>query len=179
MSRDRQRGPDDVDRQRQQPEFSMAGQAIESGPPPMGQAPAPSQGQQPSSAQPSMPPQQQSRTEIGGGKPTAAIPMADIVESPDEVVVYVDLPGFEEDQIDIHADANNIYVTADRSDDPVYDADEGETALLAERPERLERRISLPSHIDPEEATATNEDGVCRIAVQKEEQERRHEIGFQ
>jgi HSP20 family protein len=121
----------------------------------------------------------QSGTESTGGQPAAAVPMVDIVESADEVVVYVDLPGFEEDQIDIHADANNLYVTADRSDDPVYDADEGESALLAERPVRLERRISLPSHIDPEEATATREAGVCEISVKKDEQERRHEIGFQ
>jgi len=123
--------------------------------------------------------QRQSGPESAAGQPTTASPMVDIVESADEVVVYVDLPGFEEDQIDIHADANNLYVTADRSDDPVYDADEGESALLAERPERLERRISLPSHIDPEDATATHEDGVCRIPVPKDERERRHEVGFQ
>jgi HSP20 family protein len=125
-----------------------------------------------------MPPPQ-SAAESADGQPPATIPMIDIVESDDEVVVYVDLPGFEEDQIDIHADANNLYLTADRSEDPVYDADEGESALLAERPERVERRISLPSHIDPEEATATREAGVCEITVPKDEQERRHEIGFQ
>lgn len=178
MKRDRHQQRTNDDRQRHSNQLSTAGQTVESGLPPTGQAPAPPQGHQPSGAQSSMPPQQ-SGTDTMGGKQPAAMPLVDIVESSDEVVVYVDLPGFEEDQIDIHADANNLYVTADRSDDRVYDADEGESALLVERPERMERRISLPSHIDPEEAEATNEDGVCRIAVRKEEQERRHQIGFQ
>jgi len=114
-----------------------------------------------------------------GAQALATMPMVDIVESDEDVVVYIDVPGFEEEQIDIHADANNLFVTADRSDDPVFDPEEGESALLTERPVRLERRISLPAHIDPEEATATQEDGVCIITVPKDEQERRHEIGFQ
>ena len=136
-------------------------------------------GQQSSGSPPTMPPPAQGGSESTGAQTSAAVPMIDIVESGEEVVVYIDVPGFEEEQIDIHADANNLFVTADRSDDPVFDPDEGESALLTERPVRLERRISLPAHIDPEEATATQEDGVCEITVPKDEQERRHEIGFQ
>lgn len=168
MNRDRQRRPN---------ELSPVGQTVKPGQSQSGQPTAP--GRQPSGSQPSMPPPQQSSAEGSATQSTAAVPMVDIVESAEEVVVYVDLPGFEEEEIDIHADANNLFVTADRSDDPVYDADEGESALLTERPVRLERRVSLPSHIDPEEATATREDGVCQITVPKDEQERRHEIGFQ
>lgn len=125
-----------------------------------------------------MPPQR-SDAESAGRQPAASSPTVDIVEAADDVVVYVDLPGFEEDQIDVHADANTLYVTADRSDDPVHDADDGESALVVERPVRLERRISLPSHVDSEEATATREAGVCEVTVPKDEQERRHEIAFQ
>jgi len=143
------------------------------------EAPSMAGQRQPTGSQSSMPPAAQGGSGGVGSQPPAAIPMVDIVESDEDVVVYIDVPGFDEDQIDIHADANNLYLTADRSEDPVYDADEGESALLAERPERVERRISLPSHIDPEEATATREAGVCEITVPKDEQERRHEIGFQ
>ncbi|MFC3477258.1 Hsp20/alpha crystallin family protein [Halobacterium litoreum] len=112
-------------------------------------------------------------------RPPAAIPMVDIVESADELVVRLDAPGFEEDQIEIHADANNLFVTADRSQQPGFDPERGERALLSERPMRLERTISLPAHIDPEQATATHENGVCKIVVQKDDEDRRHEIGFQ
>lgn len=53
------------------------------------------------------------------------------------------------------------------------------SALLNERPLRLERTIPMPAHIDPEQAAAEHENGVCLITVQKDENDRRHEIGFQ
>lgn len=112
-------------------------------------------------------------------QPPAATPKTDVVESDDEIVVLVDAPGFAEDQITVHADASNLYVTADRSEDPLVDAEGGERVLLHERPVRLERAIALPGHVDPEQATAEHDDGVCRISVPKGEDDRRHEIGFQ
>ena len=121
----------------------------------------------------------QQQTETAEYRPPAATPNIDVVESDEELVVLLDAPGFEEDQITVHADANNLYLTADRSDDPVADSSEGERALLQERPVRLERAIALPGHIDPEQATAEHDNGVCRISVPKGEDDRRHEIGFQ
>lgn len=112
-------------------------------------------------------------------QPAAATPNIDVVESDQEIVVLLDAPGFEEDHITVHADANNLYVTADRSDDPAVGAESGEQALLNERPVRIERAITLPGYIDPEQATATHENGVCSITVPKDEEERRHEIAFQ
>jgi len=109
----------------------------------------------------------------------AATPNVDVVESEQEVVVLLDAPGFEEDHITVHADANNLYVTADRSEDPSAGSADGERTLLRERPVRLERAITLPGYIDPEQATAEHENGVCRIVVPKDEEERRHEIAFQ
>ncbi|WP_232702747.1 Hsp20/alpha crystallin family protein [Halobacterium wangiae] len=169
MTREQDRSPEDPPRN--------VGSAARSGQPPM-EAP-PMSGQQQRSSQPSMPPPALGGGESVGSQTPAAVPMVDIVESAEDVVVYIDVPGFGEDQIDIHADANNLFFTADRSEDSVFDEDEGESPLLTERPVRLERRISLPAHIDPEEATATQDDGVCEITVPKDEEERRHEIGFQ
>jgi len=122
---------------------------------------------------------QQGQTETGGHQPPAATPKVDVVESDEEVVVLLDLPGFEEEQISVHADSNNLYVTADRSDEQVADANEGERVLLGERPERLERAITLPGHIDPVQATAAHDNGVCRITVPKDEDDLHHKIGFQ
>ncbi|SEW25897.1 Hsp20/alpha crystallin family protein [Halobacterium jilantaiense] len=121
----------------------------------------------------------QQQAEPAEYQPPAATPSADVVESDDELVVLLDAPGFEEDQITVHADANNVYVTADRSDDAAPASIEGGHALLQERPLRLERAIALPGHVDPEQATAEHDNGVCRISVPKDEDDRRHEIGFQ
>lgn len=91
----------------------------------------------------------------------------------------MDVPGFEKEQLEIHADANRLYLFGDRSETAGVDSEQGEHALMAERPVRIERTIPLPVHIDPEQVTATHENGVCEITVPKDESERRHQIGFQ
>ncbi|WP_232686297.1 Hsp20/alpha crystallin family protein [Halobacterium zhouii] len=108
-----------------------------------------------------------------------ASPMVDVVETPKELVVYADTPGFEKDDIQIHADANTLSVSADRSSKPPFDEDEGERGLVIERPSKLERTITLPVHVDPEEASASYEDGVCEITIPKEEGDKRREVAFQ
>jgi HSP20 family protein len=115
----------------------------------------------------------------GAASPPVAVPMVDVVESASELVVRVDVPGFEKDQLEIHADANQLYVTGDRSGESGVDAEDGERALVTERPVRIERAIPLSVHIDPEQVTATHENGVCEIVVPKDENDRRHQIGFQ
>lgn len=112
-------------------------------------------------------------------QPAPVVPAADVIESPTEIVVHVDVPGFEKDHLQIHADGNQLYVSGDRSEDSEIDADQGEHALVAERPLRVERTIPLPVHIDPEQVTASHDNGVCEVVVPKDETERRHEIGFQ
>ncbi|WP_336036402.1 Hsp20/alpha crystallin family protein [Halobacterium yunchengense] len=109
----------------------------------------------------------------------ASVPAVDVIESPTELVVYVDVPGFEKDDLEIHADANRIYLSGDRSEDAALNPDQGERALVAERPVRVERTIPLSVTIDPEQVTADHDNGVCEIVVPKDEHDRRHEIGFQ
>jgi len=143
-----------------------------------GRTPAGATTQSPQTAGAGAPANQQ-QAEPTEPQPPAATPSVDVVESDDELVLLLDTPGFEEDQITVHADANNVYLTADRSDDAAPDSSEGERALLRERPLRLERAITLPGHVDPEQATAEHDNGVCRVSVPKGEDDRRHEIGFQ
>ena len=106
-------------------------------------------------------------------------PMVDVVETPEELVVYVDTPGYDKENIHIHADANTLAVSADRSSSPSFNEDEGERGLVVERPLKLERTIPLPVHIDPEEADASYDNGVCKVTIPKEEGDKRREIGFQ
>lgn len=140
--------------------------------------------QPPASGGGESPPPQTERERMGrspaqGGQHGPTSPMVDIVESPKELVVYVDTPGFDKDAIQIHADANTISVSADRSSEEFVDEDDGERGVLLERPTKLERTISLPVQVDPEEASASYENGVCKVTIPKEEGDKRREIGFQ
>lgn len=135
-------------------------------------------GQEAATVQPQGSQMQAQAQEVAQQEPSVVTPAADVIETPNEIVVYVDTPGFEKDHLQIHADGNRVYLSGDRSEDAAIDTEEGEHALLAERPVRIERTIPLPVDIDPELVTASHDNGVCEIVVPKDETERRHEIGF-
>lgn len=107
-----------------------------------------------------------------------AVPLVDIVDSPDELTVYVDTPGFEEEHLSLHADGNTLHLSGDRHEDLLADESD-EQFLLTERPLRVERSIPLPMEIDPDQVVARHENGVCHITIPKDEREQRHEIAFQ
>lgn len=124
--------------------------------------------------------------EFGGGSFQAAseqagqelvgTPSVDVVDTPDEVVLFVDLPGFDEENIQIQADGQNLTVTAERHGDE--DEREGRT-FAVERPRKVQRTIRLPTRANVNEANATYENGVCTITLPKMEEDRQHEIAFQ
>lgn len=113
------------------------------------------------------------------GEPTqqafAGSPNIDVVDTPDEIVLSVDLPGYDEENIRIQADGQNLMISAERRDE---ERGEGRT-FAQERPQKLQRTIQLPARANVNEADATYENGVCKISLPKMEDEKQHEIAFQ
>lgn len=111
----------------------------------------------------------------GGGMPPEPVaqPLVDIMETPDEVVIIADVPGFEEEEITIQADESSLVLVAQRTDD----ATDEYRVVRSERPRRLERVVQLPPNGDIDGASATQENGVCTITIPKDGTDRR-EIGF-
>lgn len=106
----------------------------------------------------------------------AGTPSIDMVDTPDEIVLFVDLPGYEEDNIKIQGDGQNLIISAER-----YDEDEEQEGrkFARERPRKLQRTLRLPSRANVNEADASYENGVCKIRLPKMEEEKQHEIAFQ
>ena len=104
-----------------------------------------------------------------------AIPLVDVLDSPESITVVVDLPGFDEESIQLQASGNSLHVSASRREEP---SDE-ERPLQRERRGRIERTITLPSPINAEEAEASFEDGVCKIKLPKSEESQQKSIAFQ
>jgi len=111
-----------------------------------------------------------------GTVPTAG-PLIDVVEHPRSVEVFIDIPGFDEDDIQLDADAQTLRILAEREGEE--QSDEAVT-LQRERPPRLERTVQVPVRVDVEDAEATYEAGVCHVSLPKSEAaERTHtRIGF-
>ena len=119
----------------------------------------------------------QSMAQTGPAQVQAREPPVDVLETPDALVVLVDLAGFDQDDIQLDVDNDVLRIAAGRT----LEIDDEESLLAQERPTRFERYLQLPVEANIEEASATHENGVCRITLPKSEQAREshHRIGFQ
>lgn len=89
----------------------------------------------------------------------------DVVDEPDEVVVTVDVPGFDRNEIGVRVDDRTLWIEATREEA----VDEGDdTYLRRERSRRFNRRsITLPAEGDPEDVEATLRNGVLTVTIPK------------
>jgi len=89
---------------------------------------------------------------------------ADVYENDDEVLAVVDVPGFDSDDVEVALTGRTLEVEAS-----------GRNGFGARyrfvderRPDRVETSVELPSHVDPERAKATVDDGVLHVRLPKE-----------
>ena len=106
--------------------------------------------------------------------PPPAAPAVDVVDNSAELWVFVDLPGFTEDEIDVRGDPQSLVISADRP----AEVEEGRRVVLKERPTHVERTIQLPAPVEVREAVASFEDGVCKVTLPKAAAERYERIEF-
>jgi HSP20 family protein len=103
------------------------------------------------------------------------IPAIDVLETPDEIRVFVDAPGFDPDDVEVLCDDSTLTILAHRSVEETEEA----TWMQRERPTEIQRQLQLPARAIVDEAKATCEGGVCTITLPKSEEGRQKRIGFQ
>ena len=91
-------------------------------------------------------------------------PPTDIVETDEEIIVYVDVPGFSRDDIRVKVTEDSVEVRAERSAERRV---EGKYLLRQRIHKSLFKLIKLPVKIRPEEAKAKLENGVLVIYLPK------------
>jgi HSP20 family molecular chaperone IbpA len=95
---------------------------------------------------------------IGKRLPTSA----DMLESEDEFLVLVNVPGCDEDGIDLRFVKGSIKVNAERSE-----THEGYVPVREERPARISETVPVPDDVNVDGAEATYENGVLHITLPK------------
>ncbi len=89
------------------------------------------------------------------------VPAVDVVDSAEEVVVYVDLPGTKKELIDLGVTEDAVTVKAK------FERPSG-SYVLRERPEaETSRRVKLAAEVKPEQVKARYEDGVLVVRLPK------------
>ncbi len=91
-------------------------------------------------------------------------PPVDVVRDGDDIVVTVDLPGYDREGIDVSVAGRSLTVRADHEHASV--AGDGETFLRRERRhESVARTIGLPVDVDPDGASADHRNGVLTVRL--------------
>jgi HSP20 family protein len=99
------------------------------------------------------------------GSEPAVVPSADVYETPEEFVVELEVPGFDEQDLGLQVTDHTVVVKGE-----VRQSKERKerTFLLHERLERVfERRFHLPEEADTEKLTATFDKGVLELHAPK------------
>lgn len=103
------------------------------------------------------------------------IPSVDILETPDEIRVFADVPGYEPDDVEVLCDDSTLTILARRD----TEEEEDTTWIQRERATEMQREFQLPARALVDEAEAACENGICTITLPKSEEGRQKRIGFQ
>lgn len=104
-------------------------------------------------------------------------PLFDFLESPTEYILRGDLPGVDEDQLEVTVHEGTLFVKGSYAEEELP---EDSSFLLQERRSGdFERRLKLPRHADSARVEAKLAHGVLSISIAKKEelQARKIEIG--
>lgn len=92
--------------------------------------------------------------------------LVDVKHGDTEVVVYADLPGLDEDDIDVVLRGNLLRISGEREFN--HDAEDSEEYVQLERPYgRLVREIHVSGNLDEERLTAKYNRGVLKVRIPK------------
>ncbi len=101
-------------------------------------------------------------------------PLADVMEGPAEIRVRVDLPGVSPQALDVNLSGRILKIEGER---PPVPEGEAFTAHLAERNTgRFQRSFTLPAEVDPDQISATFQEGVLDVVLPKKTPEKGSEI---
>ena len=90
-------------------------------------------------------------------------PVCDAYETPQALVLCLELPGLTQEQIDLRLDGDELVVEGERK---MEREQEGERYHRVERSfGKFLRRFRLPSHVERSSVRATYRDGVLRVEL--------------
>jgi HSP20 family protein len=114
------------------------------------------------------------RLPIRKGKEEPWLPLIDLEESKDELLVRAELPGMKKEDIKISISGDNLTLQGERE---LKKEDKDKTFHRIERSYgRFERVIPLPAEIEIDKIKAIYEEGVLHISLPKSEKVKPKEI---
>ena len=101
-------------------------------------------------------------------------PVTDVSETPEHLILRLEVPGLSRDQITISVENNVLTVRGEKQEETKR---ENENFYRTERSYgTFERSFSLPPHVDTDNVQATMESGVLTIKLPRREEARPRQI---
>ncbi len=116
------------------------------------------------------------RTPPNGGKTHPWVPVVDIEQTKDALVLKFDLPGMKREDVSIEVEGRTLTVSGERKEEK---EDKHEGYYSRERlVGRFSRSFMLPEHIDESKIEAKFSDGVLTIRVPRPQEEKPKKIAI-
>gem|GEM_PF-390008 len=106
-------------------------------------------------------------------------PAYDIEDKENEIVLYVDLPGFTRDEIKIRVTEDSVEIRAEKSESRKLEEKSKNYVVKQRVYEGFYKRIVLPVKVKPEEARAKLVNGVLELILPKSEAKKEVEISVE
>jgi len=96
-------------------------------------------------------------------EPDSWTPVCDVYETPEALVVSLELPGLDQSRIDVRVDGDDLVVSGERE---IEREQPGEQFHRVERPYgKFLRRFHLPSTVNRDAIEASFRDGLLRVTL--------------
>ncbi|PID40516.1 MAG: heat-shock protein Hsp20 [Proteobacteria bacterium] len=101
-------------------------------------------------------------------------PQMDIFETPEEIMIWVEISGVNKDDLELRIDSRAIKISGVRQ--KMSRVPNGTYRLAEIQYGRFERVLHLPSPVDTEVASSIYQDGLLKIRIAKRKQNQVHKI---
>ena len=106
----------------------------------------------------------------------AFVPPMDVIETSDEVLVHLEVPGISRDDLEIRAEGNVVIVSGEKKFRKQENQKEGGFHSVERRYGRFERSFALPRTVNVSNIRAQYDNGVLTIALPKAEESKPRKI---
>ena len=100
-------------------------------------------------------------------------PMHDVIETDNEVIVTVEIPGVKKEDIDINVSSRSIEIKAEHKEE---EKKEGEEYTYMKEYKGFYKVIPLPVEVNTEKVKATYNNGVLEVRLEKKHKEEKKKV---
>jgi len=94
-------------------------------------------------------------------------PAVDIQDNDNAYILNMELPGYDEKNIEIHVDGTNLTIASKQEEEAKSEANQGTYLLRERRSNSFSRSFKLPENADPEAVNAAFKNGILSLQIKK------------